>query len=89
MEEDGWGHTELKYGEAEDAIVLQIYESHGGGYMPNEADARLIAAAPELLAALIDVQRVLRLEQSLRPEYGWGKYIHDTIAPAIAKAEGR
>jgi len=32
--------------------VLSIYESHGGGMAPGEADARLIEAAPDLLAAL-------------------------------------
>lgn len=30
--------------------VLQIYQSHGGGRLPEDADARLIEAAPELLA---------------------------------------
>jgi hypothetical protein len=29
--------------------VLSIYESHGGGWPPKEADARLIADAPRLL----------------------------------------
>jgi hypothetical protein len=34
------------------ADVIEIYESHGGGTMATEADAHLIAAAPDLLAAL-------------------------------------
>src|SRR5712691_4282174 len=39
-----------------ETCVLQIYESHSGGDMPSEADARLIAAAPDLLAALLLVR---------------------------------
>ena len=32
--------------------VLQIYESHGGGMTPDEADARVIEAAPALVDAV-------------------------------------
>lgn len=34
------------------SLILEIYESHGGGVMPDPKNARLIAAAPELLEAL-------------------------------------
>ena len=33
--------------------VLALYESHGGGYTPDWADACVIEAAPDLLDALI------------------------------------
>ncbi len=36
-------------------VVLSIYQSHGGGTVPVDADAHLIAAAPDLLAAVQSV----------------------------------
>ncbi len=49
-DDSGYPVTDLK---SEDGgIVMQVYESHGGGDMPNKANARLIAAAPDLLEAL-------------------------------------
>jgi len=35
--------------------ILAIYESHGGGHMPDEAHARLIAASSDLLRACEDL----------------------------------
>ena len=32
-------------------VVMAVYESHGGGHMPEEPHKSLIAAAPALLAA--------------------------------------
>lgn len=39
--------------------VLRVYESHGGGQMPNEADAALIAAAPRMYEALQEISKRL------------------------------
>lgn len=47
-----------------------------------EANARLIAAAPDLLAALLD------LEATYRGESETAKYILSIVRPAIARARG-
>ena len=55
-----------------------------------EADARLIAAAPDLLAAL---REVADAHEALLREYGkpwgWGRLPVETARSAIARAEGR
>lgn len=50
---------------------------------PNEANAHLIAAAPELLALC------KKAEELIYGEFPRGWKIHDELAAAIAKAEGR
>ncbi len=35
--------------------ILEIHESHGEGWLPDDAEARLIVAAPDLLIALLDL----------------------------------
>jgi hypothetical protein len=53
-----------------------------------EEDARILAAAPSLLAALKDAAHVLEpLVQS--SEYGCYGYAYDKIIAAITNAEGR
>lgn len=54
---------------------------YGGGQ--REANARLIAAAPELLEALCDLVRQLPIDERL------ADYNLDLAEKAIAKAEGR
>lgn len=60
-------------------IAQLYYSSYSGGPTNAEADARLIAAAPDLLAALIGVVRVADRSTD---EF-------DAARAAIAKAEGR
>ena len=50
VEHDGYPATDLV--SADGTVIFQIYESHGGGKMPDEAHQRLIAAAPEMYGAL-------------------------------------
>lgn len=52
-----------------------------------EANARLIAAAPDLLAALKACQRHIDDDMNNRPVILWK--IRETVLAAIAKAEGR
>lgn len=54
------------------------------GTIRNESDARLIAAAPDLLAALIDLTD--RVEKIVMPDQSTPCTIH--ARAAIAKAEG-
>ena len=56
------------------------------GLQRKEADARLIAAAPELLAALKDVREAYQKMFSVMP-VAWQTY-DDIVSAAIAKAEG-
>ena len=54
-----------------------------------EADARLIAAAPDLLAALGIIREGSRMVQSDDPEISrWLDRVHERASAAIAKAKG-
>lgn len=84
-----WIHRYPDYPEVDlrngDDVVLKIYESHGGGLLPCEKDARLIAAAPELLEALCAL-RDAAMEVARTP---WGSDLHagiDAANAAIIKA---
>ena len=37
------------------SVVGSVHESHGGGRMPDDADAQLIALAPEMAEAILMV----------------------------------
>ncbi len=58
--------------------VLEIYISHGGGWEPTEEDARLIAAAPDLLAALEGIMAAPMSTKAMLAAHA-----------AIAKARGK
>lgn len=69
--------------EAEDGTIVCGFREF---YGPGPADAALLAAAPDLLEALLDVQN-----QFLNPEEhhgGWRQRMADDVAAAIAKAVG-
>lgn len=53
---------------AGDYPVLSIYESHGGGGRPDDPDARLIAAAPDILAACRSVVAQFERIKTLQTE---------------------
>ncbi len=66
--------------------VLSIYESHGGGNMPQcAADASLITAAPDLLEALQGILEIGKRDMS-NPKYD-GYF--NTARAAVALAKGR
>jgi hypothetical protein len=56
--------------------------------LPNEANARLIAAAPELLSALKAIVRLYEMPHGEAGQESPGQY-HRMAKDAIAKAEGR
>ena len=61
-----------------------------GGMLPVDADARLIASAPDLLAAL---REVADAHEALLREYGkpwgWGMLPVETARAALSRAEGK
>jgi len=61
---------------------VAFVQNHGDRH---DADARLIAAAPEMLAALKDALRML----PAFPPHDPNRYRFDAIRDAVAKAEGR
>lgn len=78
--------------ESENKTILQIYESHGGGWMPQGQDKSLILAAPEMLEALKDAAEKISSEYcSHKGHCGATEatcYAQVQLA-AIEKAEGR
>jgi hypothetical protein len=50
---------------------------------------RLRAINADLLAALTEVVSAIRIEHSLRPDYGWQEWLDEYILPAIEKAKGQ
>lgn len=54
---DNYPETFLE--DEEGNVVLAIYESHGGGQMPEGENKALITAAPDLRDALRDAQALL------------------------------
>jgi|ERR1044072_1777881 hypothetical protein len=58
--------------------VLQIYESQGGGAMPDGPNGRLIEAAPLLRAAITSVMTDAQLDT--KPLALAGKSIRDVLA---------
>lgn len=73
--------------------VLEIRESHGGGQRPNEDNARLIAAAPDLFGEL---ESMVSAAESMGPgvieDYpAFGQLLRDRVSAAraaLAKARG-
>lgn len=61
--------------------ILSIYESHGGGDMPNDANAALIAAAPELKEFIEDCLEFGKAAELFA-------FVRDNAPDVIAKAEG-
>jgi hypothetical protein len=68
--EDGYGHTATVYGDDE----------------PAAANARLMAAAPELLAAL---RELVHYDEGSSEQGSYGYEVLSRCKAAIAKAEGR
>ena len=62
--------------------VVHQYDAHPDLSIPNEADARLIAAAPEMLEALKEAVEVFQIEVP------FGSRTIAQMRAAIAKAEG-
>jgi hypothetical protein len=71
-------------------IVFQTWDVPTAGYVKTEADAQLIAAAPEMLEALKEIMR----RAVYNPEYNdWEIVMKESFlqhnVQLIAKAEGR
>ena len=77
----GWYQTDIE-GPAGEGCFLELRQYHGGGV--RDANARLIAAAPELLEALRGLVETSETRDRLAIE---DALIH--ARAAIAKAEGR
>lgn len=69
----------------ERALLAQVFNpgSKASDY-PLVENARLIAAAPELLALLKEV-----CEETLHPDYDWSVDLAQRVRAAIAKAEDK
>jgi hypothetical protein len=62
-----------------------VHQPELGCWIPqSEADARLIAAAPDLLEALREAADYTR-----HPDYDWPVEFSHRVSAAIAKAEGK
>jgi hypothetical protein len=68
-----------------EAVSLRMAFTHGEGET-DEANARLIAAAPDLLAALKAI--MFRMQTDLEAGHGWAVVERDLARSAIAKATG-
>lgn len=68
---DGWGLANL-------SPLLRA-----GGVTENEANARLFAAAPDMLEALKDAECELSVQRTIN------SHVFDKVSAAINKAEGR
>jgi len=83
MREEGRDHYERRH---EDVANVGIVSCHFWRDMKDEeakANARLIAAAPELLEALIDVSN-----QARHSDYDWPVELSRAVSAAITKATG-
>jgi hypothetical protein len=82
---DRWVVVSKHYSDEEPGIC----GDHSKHWALTEDDARLIAAAPDLLEACLGARSLVEeLEAGGQPDvrrYGWG----DTLRAAIAKAEGK
>lgn len=67
---------------ADGRIIAFVYEG-------DEANARLIAAAPEMLDALKQIEIVLNDSNAERRMERLRSHLRGVVLPAIAKAEGR
>ena len=90
-----WEWVEYDNGTRLEPDILEIYESHGGGSRPNEAHARLIAAAPDTARqrdALLEAAEALTKREDQRHTNGLptSQYISEinALRTAIADARG-
>jgi hypothetical protein len=69
--------------DGEHACCVPGYTDHPG----NKANAALVAAAPTMLAALQELQRLG--EEGMKPDYGEWLTFHDKVAQVARKAIAR
>jgi len=91
-------HTEEANGACGSLVICRLPDgagTKGGGCWPHQsANARLIAAAPDLLAVVREIERALDL--CLTKDGAWTdmppaykRVLYDVASAAVARAEGR
>lgn len=72
--------------DADGELIAEVFgRTSTTNYPPAEANARLMAAAPELLAALVGILEIGKRDMSNQKYDGY----FDSARAAVAKAEGR
>ena len=85
----GWGDDEVEIVGPDDRLICELaqeYDDHSGAGTNAAivADARLISAAPDLLAALRSIVEASQWEG----EVAWLEQLWPTVNAALTKAEG-
>lgn len=74
---------------ADGTSILQIYESHGGGWMPeNEADSELIVRAVNAHDALVEALEEALFMDDISDHYGLSSRVREKAKAALLLAKG-
>lgn len=84
----GLWNTRIMGPDGEHILADTYTQFYGPGQAESEANARLIAAAPELLEALAGLLKHAPLPKGIRKDFSYTLYL-EAARSAIAKAEGR
>jgi hypothetical protein len=84
---NSWRRIVTQFNMREVCVPTKQQDGHPDLHFPNEADADLIAAAPELLGALIEIEEFYATLGSQSDDAGV-KRVHRLASAVIAKATG-